>query len=73
MGTNTLFIAELVIFDGAAVGWAAWEFWKIRPGKPPKADEPSAFSPTRNKPAPTQPELPDPPRHPEREHGPDQG
>jgi hypothetical protein len=33
MGANGLFIAGLVIFDGAAVAWAAWEFWSIRKGK----------------------------------------
>ncbi len=89
MGRNALFIAGLVIFDGAAVAWAAWEFWKIRPGKTDKPAEinkaeinkaeinkaeinkierPGAFS---RVPIPSG--LPDPPGHPEREHGPDHG
>jgi len=38
MSKNALFIAGLILFDGAAVAWAAWEFWKIRPGRPDKAE-----------------------------------
>lgn len=68
MGKNALFIAGLIIFDGAAVVWAAWEFWRIRPGKTDKAEPPSAF--TR---PPSESALPEPPGHPEGEHGPDHG
>jgi len=48
MGRNALFITLLIIFDGAAVAWAAWEVWTIRPGKqdhepaPPKPASPEA-------------------------------
>ncbi len=72
MGRNAIFIAGLIVFDGAAVAWAAWEFWRIRPGKtdePIKTDEPeppSAFS----RPRAGRSEAPG---HPEGEHGPDHG
>jgi hypothetical protein len=68
MGTNTIFIAELILFDGAAVAWAAWEMWKLRPGKTDKAEAPSAFA--RVEPETASPEAPG---HPEGEHGPDHG
>jgi hypothetical protein len=32
MTSQAMFIAELVLFDVAAVIWAAWEFWAARPG-----------------------------------------
>jgi hypothetical protein len=41
MRTNTHFILELALFEGAAVAWAAWEFWSVRPNKKPKADAPA--------------------------------
>ena len=48
---------EFAITAGAAVVWAGWEYWKIRPGKadepPPKRAAPDADSP-------------EDPRHPER-------
>ncbi len=59
MGKNTLFIAILVLFDGAAIAWAAWEFWKLRPSAD-KADGVAAGSPESA-------------RHPEGEHGPHDG
>jgi hypothetical protein len=68
MGKNALFIAILVLFDGAAVAWAAWQFWTLRPGKEDKAEASSAFA--RAKPEAVSPETP---RHPEGEHGPDHG
>lgn len=68
MGKNALFIAILVLFDGGAVAWAAWEFWKLRPKKMDKAEAPSALSrspPTRASPEPS--------GHSEGEHGADHG
>jgi hypothetical protein len=65
MGKNALFIAILVLFDGAAVAWAAWQFWTLRPGK---AEASSAF--TRAKPQSASPEASG---HPEGEHGADHG
>ena len=56
MGKNALFIALLIVFDGVAVAWAAWEFWKARPEKPVSAEMSAS---------------PEPPGHPEREHGAD--
>jgi hypothetical protein len=56
MRTNTHFILELLLFEGAAVAWAAWEFWSVRPKA--KAD-PKA-------PAASPPESEDRPGHPER-------
>jgi hypothetical protein len=59
MAANATFIATLVLFDGAAVAWAAWEFWLSRPRKDAvaEADPPST----------------DASRHAEREHGLDDG
>lgn len=72
MNKNALFIAGLILFDGAAVAWAAWEFWKIRPGRPDKAEAISALD---RAPAPgpqTLSERPEAPGHSKREHGSDQ-
>jgi hypothetical protein len=64
MGKNPLFIALLVVFDGGAVAWAAWEFWKLRPNKEDEAAKSSALA--RAAPEPTSPETAG---HPEGEHG----
>lgn len=49
-------ILEFLITGGAAMVWAAWEYWKIRPSK---TDEPSGVAPdTRT--------SPEDPRHPDR-------
>jgi hypothetical protein len=55
MGKNAIFIALLIVFDGVAVAWAAWEFWKARPEKPDQKAAPS----------------PEPSRHAKGEHGAD--
>jgi hypothetical protein len=73
MGTNGVFIAELILFEGGAVAWGAWELWKLRPGKTDTADEPSALAWAAPKSTPTEAASPDPPGHSEREHGADQG
>jgi hypothetical protein len=56
MSSHTIFLLGLVVFDGAAVAWALWEFWSVRPKKAAKADDPDAESPP----------SPDRSRHPER-------
>ena len=66
MAANPIFLTELVLCEGGAVAFAAWELWKIRPGKTEKAEPPSAFSRPPPKSA-----SPEPPGHPEGEHGPD--
>lgn len=45
MRNNVLFILGLLLFDGLAVVWAAWEFWSVRPeakvdpvAQPPSSD-----------------------------------
>jgi hypothetical protein len=60
MSRNTIFIAILILFDGAAVAFAAWEFWKLRPGKTDNSETQSAFA--RGKPEAPSPE---PSGHPE--------
>ncbi len=36
MKTNSLFFIEFLFFDVVALAWAAWEYWRIRPGKTDK-------------------------------------
>jgi len=38
MNTNTLFILELVIFNGVVLVWAAREYLSVRPDKTAKPD-----------------------------------
>ncbi len=45
MRNNIGFILALILFDGVAVAWAAWEFWSVRPRKKAKAAEPVAAPP----------------------------
>ncbi len=59
MASNTVFIAEFLLFGAVALGWAAWEYWSIRPGK---ADR----KPPADAPAPHARDLPEGPGHPER-------
>jgi hypothetical protein len=40
MRTHTPAILALVLLEGAAAVWAAWEVWSVRPGRQPKADDP---------------------------------
>jgi hypothetical protein len=28
---NTIFLMEFLLFDGAALAWAGWELWSVRP------------------------------------------
>jgi hypothetical protein len=30
MSTNTLFIFELILFNGAILAWAGYEWWSVR-------------------------------------------
>ncbi len=30
---NSVFLMEFLLFDGAALAWAGWEIWSVRPGK----------------------------------------
>lgn len=55
MNSNTHFLLELTLFEGAAVAWAAWEFWSARPDRKAKPPERSGDSPES-------------PGHPEGEH-----
>jgi hypothetical protein len=57
MAANATFIAGLVLFDGVAVAWAAWEFWLSRPTEQDAAASPSS----------------EPAGHAEGEHGLDEG
>jgi hypothetical protein len=50
---SSLFLMEFLLFDGAALAWAGWELWSVRPSQdPPKAKEPTSSDGS--------------PRHPER-------
>ncbi|MDX2237950.1 MAG: hypothetical protein NW203_10340 [Hyphomonadaceae bacterium] len=42
MSANTLFILELIIFNGVVLAWAGYEFWSVRrkPKPSPPKDEP---------------------------------
>jgi hypothetical protein len=44
MSSHTIFILGLILFDGLAVGLAAWQYWTVRPAKPPKPEPPAAAS-----------------------------
>ena len=33
MHVNPIFLIELFLFNGAALAWAGYEFWSVRPGK----------------------------------------
>jgi hypothetical protein len=63
MTNHSLFLSEFLLFNGAAVAWAVWEFWKIRPWKPDKGDgsETSAMTGTPRDAGPS----PQKPGHPE--------
>jgi hypothetical protein len=56
MAPNWLFFAELTIFNGTALAWAAWEIWSVRRSKREArgADD-----------APRASASEEPPRHPE--------
>jgi hypothetical protein len=63
MKSNTLFFLEFLITGGAAMAWAAWEYWSIRPGrKDPTSGE-----------APGKSASPEDPRHTDRQHQADDG
>jgi hypothetical protein len=61
MGKNAVFILVLILFDGVAVAWGAWEFWSARPDKTAKPMPP------------LKPASEDAPRHLERQHRLDDG
>jgi hypothetical protein len=46
---NPIFLMEFLLFDGAALAWAGWEIWSVRPGKdnaePEKRAQPSNETP----------------------------
>lgn len=50
---NSLFLMEFLLFDGAALAWAGWELWSVRPSK----DQPTEARPL--------PSSEDAARHPE--------
>jgi hypothetical protein len=71
MSTNPIFLTELILCEGGAVAFAAWELWKIRPAKKKDADKAeaqSAFACAAPKSG-----SPEPPGHAEGEHRPDDG
>jgi hypothetical protein len=41
MTSHTMFILELVLFDGVAVGLGVWQYWTVRPMKKTKPAPPS--------------------------------
>jgi hypothetical protein len=45
MKSHTLFILTLILFDGLAVAWGAWEFWSAREKKAKPAPEPASPPP----------------------------
>ncbi len=44
MNVNPIFLIELLVFNGAALAWAGYELWTVRPSqrekKSPPPDEP---------------------------------
>ncbi len=54
MHVNPLFVLEFLLFDAGAIGWAAWEYWRIRPSKTRRDDVP-----------PSSKASPEDPGHPE--------
>ncbi len=68
MAANPIYLAATFLFEGGGVAWAAWELWKLRPGKDGKAEETSAFARR-----PKDIASPEPARHPEGQHGLDDG
>ena len=41
---NTIFLMEFLLFDGAALAWAGWELWSVRPRRDEGAKERDAES-----------------------------
>ena len=68
MSANPIYLAGTFLFEGGGVAWAAWELWKIRPGRNGEDKETSAFARRRQ-----DADSPKPPGHPAREHGQDDG
>ncbi len=71
MSTNPILLTELVLCEGGAVAFAAWELWKIRPAKKKEADKADPQS-TFSRAAPKL-RSPEPSGHAEGEHRPDDG
>jgi len=63
MTTNTLFYLETGLFEGAALVWAVWQLWSVRPNKKANSEAPSALA-RRSR---------ERPGHPERQHRPNDG
>ena len=56
MKSHAGFVLAVVLFDGAALAWALWEIWSVRPRRKIKDQE----TPGLSGPSPEEP------RHPER-------
>ncbi len=41
MDINPIFLIELIVFNGAVLAWALYEYWSVRP----KRDDPSEQTP----------------------------
>jgi hypothetical protein len=41
---NTIFLMEFLLFDGAALAWAGWELWSVRPSRDEEAKKRDAAS-----------------------------
>ncbi len=41
---DTLFLMEFLLFDGAALAWAGWELWSVRPSQDEAAKKRDAAS-----------------------------
>lgn len=63
MSTNTLFFLETGLFEGAALVWAIWQLWSVRPSKDTTAETPSALARSSAKRS----------GHAEGQHSPDEG
>jgi hypothetical protein len=53
---NTIFLMEFLLFDGAALAWAGWELWSVRPSQDAAAKKRDAASKAASKDAAGHPE-----------------
>lgn len=42
--SHPIFLLEFLLFDGAALAWAGYEIWSVRPGKDKPAERKNASS-----------------------------
>jgi hypothetical protein len=42
MHHNPFYLIAQLVFEAAAVFWAGWELWSVRPGKKDKAPPPTS-------------------------------